>query len=266
MHLRSIRTKLMLMSRNEEATKHLEVSHRLKFLLLETKHIINCTLHWVHVNEPYFVPPQCTKQLAAAFHEEFVVREDLMGLAIGTHGSNIQQARKVPGVTAIELEEDTGTFRIYGEVREELLVNLISILLCLLLGRWELYPELTMGRSRVLFLNGCKHIHTVASCMWNKRLHCSGCLHVMFLSWCTDSRVAALYTSLNLREILFTVILLDYFFSQTSCVVLIHALPLPWACYSSHGVFPDVWYLFSGLAKYISLRWKEADVFCNVAI
>ena len=45
---------------------------------------------------------------------EFTVPAELMGLAIGGHGANIQAARKLPGILSIEVENNN--FWISGEV------------------------------------------------------------------------------------------------------------------------------------------------------
>ncbi|BFF92768.1 synaptic functional regulator FMR1 [Drosophila madeirensis] len=85
MHFRNLSQKVMLLKRTEEAARQLET----------------------------------TKLMSRGnYVEEFRVRDDLMGLAIGSHGSNIQAARTLVGVTNIELEEKSCTFKISGESEE----------------------------------------------------------------------------------------------------------------------------------------------------
>ncbi|KAM7363433.1 synaptic functional regulator FMR1 isoform 2-T2 [Cochliomyia hominivorax] len=84
MHFRNLSQKVMLLKRTEEAARQLET----------------------------------TKLLNRGYTDEFHVREDLMGLAIGSHGANIQAARLLEGVTNIELEEKSCTFKITGESKE----------------------------------------------------------------------------------------------------------------------------------------------------
>lgn len=84
MHFRSLRTKLLLRSRNEEAVKQLDIAKK-------------------------------QAQQAPVF-EQLTLPEDLVGLAIGAQGANIQAARRIPGVLSVEVDEAACTFNILGEV------------------------------------------------------------------------------------------------------------------------------------------------------
>jgi fragile X mental retardation protein len=50
--------------------------------------------------------------------ESFHVKADFVGLAIGTRGANINEARQLDGIIAIELDERNCVFTIYAETRE----------------------------------------------------------------------------------------------------------------------------------------------------
>jgi fragile X mental retardation protein len=57
-------------------------------------------------------------QSSSGYSDEFTVQDDLMGLAIGAHGANIQQARKIDGIINVEILEDSCKFRVTGESKD----------------------------------------------------------------------------------------------------------------------------------------------------
>ncbi|KAK9720057.1 Agenet domain [Popillia japonica] len=105
MHFRSLQQKVLLLKRTEEAQRQLE-STKLASVGGRFKPVYQRVSNFE------------AGRAGFRFSDEFNVREDLMGLAIGAHGANIQQARKVDGITNIELEENSCTFKIYGETDE----------------------------------------------------------------------------------------------------------------------------------------------------
>ena len=53
------------------------------------------------------------------YSETFIVSSDLVGLAVGSHGSNIRKAEKIPGVSSVhKVSCDDGVcrFNVHGEV------------------------------------------------------------------------------------------------------------------------------------------------------
>ncbi|XP_008185084.1 fragile X mental retardation syndrome-related protein 1 isoform X2 [Acyrthosiphon pisum] len=86
MHFRKLNYNVMLLKRTEELAKQLESSK------------LNIA------SSPYT--------------DEFNVLDELMGLAIGARGTNIERARRIDGITNIELDKHTGVFKIYGDNKD----------------------------------------------------------------------------------------------------------------------------------------------------
>jgi fragile X mental retardation protein len=121
-HMRSLRQKMMLLQLTEESARKLESTRQ--------------------------QPPRSSSSLAG-HRADFSVPRDLMGLAIGAQGSNIQRARQLPGVHSIDITEETATFTIVGESEDE--VNAARALLEYAERRIQLPRDMI---SRIIGRNG----------------------------------------------------------------------------------------------------------------
>ncbi|XP_063979340.1 fragile X messenger ribonucleoprotein 1 homolog isoform X2 [Diachasmimorpha longicaudata] len=122
MHFRNLSQKVLLLKRTEEAARQLESTklqtvggYRRKKNEIKTDRMESRSSNFIYQRVSDY---EAGARSNPRYTDEFNVREDLMGLAIGAHGANIQQARKVEGITNIELEENSCTFKIYGETHE----------------------------------------------------------------------------------------------------------------------------------------------------
>lgn len=107
MHFRNLKQKIFLLQRTEEAAKQLESTRGPS---------VNPYGSFSGNNDGNFGSSNSKHPQYVTI--EFSVAPHLMGLSIGTHGTNIQNARKVDGVVAIDIAEDTCTFRIRGTSNE----------------------------------------------------------------------------------------------------------------------------------------------------
>ena len=72
------------------------------------------TLFYVFATQVYGYSVESTKK-EIRFH----IPDDLVGMAIGREGANVNEARRIPGVTSVEFDDYSSTFCIKGEVGKD---------------------------------------------------------------------------------------------------------------------------------------------------